>query len=124
MARRINVRAPAHQPAPAAHLSHTERRAADRELWWRQTSFKSNELTTEAQAEGAIEGMGDDYKVADFFGTDFKYKRFDAVEAAPRNISTLSGAKRVVANTGSASWKRSKAGAYGDDAHVMEGGTK
>ena len=57
-------------------------------------------------------------------GTEFKYKRFDAVEAAPRNISTLSGAKRVVANTGSASWKRSKAGAYGDDAHAMEGGTK
>ena len=36
----------------------------DRELWWRQSSFKSNEITTEAQAEGAIEGSGEDYKVA------------------------------------------------------------
>ena len=98
--------------------------SSDRELWWRQSSFKGKEITTEAQAEGAIEGAGDDYKVADFFSTDFKYRRFGIAEAAPRNISTLSGAKRVVANTGSASWKRSKAGAYGDDAHAMEGGTK
>ena len=34
-----------------------------RELWWRQSSFKAKEITTEAQAEGAIEGSGDDYKV-------------------------------------------------------------
>jgi len=34
-----------------------------RELWWRQTSFRAWEITTEAQAEGAIEGSGDDYKV-------------------------------------------------------------
>ena len=34
-----------------------------RELWWRQTSFKAKEITTEAQAEGAIEGSGDDNKV-------------------------------------------------------------
>ena len=73
-------------------------RAADRELWWRQNAFKANEITTEAQAEGAIEGSGDDYKVADFFGTDFKYRRFDALEAAPRSIAALSGTKRFVAN--------------------------
>ena len=98
-------------------------RAADRELWWRQNAFKANEITTEAQAEGAIEGSGDDYKVADFFGTDFKYRRFDALEAAPRSIAALSGTKRVVANAGAngaASWKRSKAGTSGDDAQAFE----
>jgi len=94
-----------------------------RELWWRQNAFTANEITTEAQAEGAIEGSGDDYKVADFFGTDFKYRRFDALEAAPRSIAALSGTKRVVANAGAngaASWKRSKAGTSGDDAHAFE----
>ena len=77
--------------APRARVDTRLRRAADRELWWRQSSFKANEITTEAQAEGAIEGSGDDYKVADFFGTEFKYKRFGAFEAAPRNVSALSG---------------------------------
>jgi len=94
-----------------------------RELWWRQSSFKANEITTEAQAEGAIEGSGGDYKVGDFFGTDFKYRRFDALEAAPRSIAALSGTKRVVANAGAngaASWKRSKAGTSGDDAQAFE----
>ena len=89
-----------------------------RELWWRQTSYKTKEIVTEAQAEGAIEGHGDEYKVADFFGTKFKYSRFDALEAAPRDVSALSGAKRTVrANA----WKTSKAGTSGDDAaHAAE----
>ena len=62
--------------------------------------------------------------MADFFGTDFKYRRFDALEAAPRRIAALSGTKRVVANAGAnagaASWKRSKAGTSGDDAQAFE----
>ena len=61
--------------------------------------------------------------MADFFGTDFKYRRFDALEAAPRSIAALSGTKRVVANAGAngaASWKRSKAGTSGDDAQAFE----
>ena len=61
--------------------------------------------------------------MGDFFGTDFKYRRFDALEAAPRSIAALSGTKRVVANAGAngaASWKRSKAGTSGDDAHAFE----
>ena len=86
--------------------------SSDRELWWRQSSFKGKEITTEAQAEGAIEGAGDDYKVADFFSTDFKYRRFGIAEAAPRNISTLSGAKRI--GQGS-TWNTSRAGTLGDD---------
>jgi len=86
-----------------------------RELWWRQTSFKGNEIVTEAQAEGAIEGIGDDYRMDDFFATDFKYKRFDVSEAAPRDATALTGAKRV---TGTPGWFR-RAGAIGDDAVVQ-----
>lgn len=89
-----------------------------RELWWRQTSFKSKEILTEAQAEGAIEGAGEDYKVADFFGTDFKYGRFDVSEAAPRDVSSLTGAKRVA--TSPYDWRASKAGTSGDDARPEE----
>ena len=43
-----------------------------RELWWRQSGFEGDEIRTEAQAKGAIEGEGRDYKVATFFATDFK----------------------------------------------------
>jgi len=85
-----------------------------RELWWRQSSFKTKEITTEAQAEGAIEGSGDDYKVVDAFGVDFKYRRFDAREAAPRNADLLAGTKRVAAVH---PWESTQAGTSGDDVH-------
>ena len=88
---------------------------ADRELWWRQSSFKSNEITTEAQAEGAIEGSGDDYKLDDVFGTDFKYARFNAAAAAPRNVSALSGPKRAAHGLARDSWQRARIGAAGVD---------
>ena len=42
-----------------------------------------------------------------------RYSRFSAVEAEPRDISTLTGAKRVA--SAAISW-RTKAGALGDDA--------
>ena len=82
-----------------------------RELWWRQTSFKGREVTTEAQAEGAIEGTGGDYKLDDFFGIDFKYRRFEVAEAAPRNVSALTGVRRA---TGVQGWVH-RAGTTGDD---------
>jgi hypothetical protein len=110
------VRAPrSSYPSPPAVLTRSLLCTADRELWWRQTSFKANEITTEAQAEGAIEGSGDDYKVADLFSTDFKYSRFAARKAPTRNISALSGVKRVLANAGRAAWKSSMAGAFADN---------
>ena len=34
------------------------------------------ESTTSAQGEGSIEGVIDDYKVSDQFGTTFKFSRF------------------------------------------------
>ncbi|EOD27247.1 hypothetical protein EMIHUDRAFT_205253 [Emiliania huxleyi CCMP1516] len=89
-----------------------------RELWWRQTSFKSKEITTEAQGEGAIEGSADDYKIDDPFGHTFKYSRCSAFEAAPRSVSALSGAKRAAGS--SAVWQASKAGILGDDLHQWE----
>jgi len=82
-----------------------------RELWKAQGSGK--ELTTQAQAEGAIEGEGNDYQVADFFATEFKYSRFAGSAAAPRNVAALSGNKRQLSSHphwGSAS------GSVGDDA--------
>jgi len=52
---------------------------------------KSVESTTSAQAEGAIEGVWVDYKLASPFSTDFKYSRFDALSAKPRDVKKLSG---------------------------------
>jgi len=54
-----------------------------------------DETTTSAQAEGAIEGVYTDYEIdsADPFGTSFKYSRFDATAAKPRDVSKLTGAK-------------------------------
>ena len=45
----------------------------------------------------------------------YKYKRFDVSEAAPRDATALTGAKRV---TGTPGWFR-RAGAIGDDAVVQ-----
>ena len=47
--------------------------------------------------------------MADFYATDFKYRRFNAVEAAPRNVATLTGAKRVTSPGSQYDWKKSKA---------------
>ena len=49
----------------------------------------SGEFTTYAQANGAIEGMPNDYKVASKYATDFKYSRFDAKSAEPRDVAKL-----------------------------------
>jgi len=52
------------------------------------------EFTTEAQAEGAIEGVFTDYVMPTPFATAFKYARFDTQGAvAPRDVTKLSGVK-------------------------------
>merc|ERR1711920_806063 len=48
------------------------------------------EVTTAAQAEGAIEGKYVDYMMATPFATAFKFSRFDANMAAPRSVAALS----------------------------------
>jgi hypothetical protein len=55
--------------------------------------YTVDEVTTQAMAEGAIEGVATDYEMPSRFATAFKYSRFDAVRASPRDISTLSGKK-------------------------------
>jgi len=56
-------------------------------------------MSTEAQAEGAIEGAGADYIMSsEPFATDFKYSRFNAVKADHRDVSLLKGSKRVRSN--------------------------
>jgi hypothetical protein len=54
---------------------------------------KGPEMTTTAQAEGAIEGTVLDYKVAGPFATDFKYARYNATSAKHRDVTKLTGAK-------------------------------
>lgn len=51
------------------------------------------ELSTSAQAEGAIEGTYHDYQMASPFSTSFKYSRYDKDAAAPRDVEALSGVK-------------------------------
>ena len=46
-------------------------------------------FTTYAQGEGAIEGSVEDYIVDRPFSTDFKFGRFDAATALPRDVSHL-----------------------------------
>ena len=51
-------------------------------------------------AEGAIEGLASDYKMAGPFATDFKYTRFSATSAQPRDVSQLKGKKKAAAKAG------------------------
>jgi hypothetical protein len=54
---------------------------------------KGPEMTTAAQAEGAIEGTLRDYRVATPFATDFKYSRYGATSAKHRDVTKIIGAK-------------------------------
>lgn len=54
------------------------------------------EVTTSAMAEGAIEGTAADYKMTTEYATEFKYTRFDATQAKPRDVSKLTGKKKTV----------------------------
>jgi len=64
--------------------------------------YSAQEVTTQAMAEGAIEGAAEDYAMNHKFGTDFKYTRFDAKSAKHRDTSKLSAPKRVAGASTSA----------------------
>ena len=51
--------------------------------------------------EGAIEGAAEFYTVdaANPFSTKFKYSRFHATHASPRNVSALTGLRRHIKPT-------------------------
>ena len=51
----------------------------------------SGDVTTRAKGEGFLEGIAADYKMRSNFDTAFKYSRFDATAAPPRNVSALGG---------------------------------
>jgi len=56
-------------------------------------------MSTEAQAEGAIEGTGADYVMSSApFATEFKFSRFNAVKADHRDVAALAGKKHVRTN--------------------------
>jgi len=55
--------------------------------------YRGTEVTTRAMAEGAIEGEAAEYEMDGPFATDFKYSRFSAAQAKPRDASTLKGRK-------------------------------
>lgn len=62
-------------------------------------------VKTRAQAEGAIEGNANDYKVSGRFSAVFRFGRFSAtpeVACAGRNVSALSGVKAPRRSGGSA----------------------
>mmetsp|Transcript_20134 Transcript_20134/g.44944 ORF Transcript_20134/g.44944 Transcript_20134/m.44944 type:complete len:239 (-) Transcript_20134:671-1387(-) len=48
-------------------------------------------VTTKADGEGAIEGTAEDYRINTPFATAFRFSRFGASAAPPRNISALRG---------------------------------
>jgi len=56
-----------------------------------QDNYTAAVVTTKAMAEGAIEGVAADYEMEDKFATTFKYSRFDAVAAKPRDVTKLLG---------------------------------
>ena len=49
----------------------------------------SEQFTTSAQGRGAIEGSVGDYEMPTPFATSFRFSRFDAVRARPRDTSQL-----------------------------------
>ena len=58
---------------------------------------------TIAQAEGAIDGTADDYRLDSVVDATSKYSRFARNSrdvCQPRNVSTLTGAKRRVRHSG------------------------
>jgi len=56
---------------------------------YRSWDATTRELTTHSNAEGAIEGMAEDYQVSSLSSLDFKYTRFRKRSAAPRDTSRL-----------------------------------
>jgi len=57
--------------------------------------YSEAEVTTEAMAEGAIEGRAEEYKMLNKYDTAFKYSRFDATSAKHRDVTKLLGEKPV-----------------------------
>lgn len=57
--------------------------------------YSKDEVTTSAQAEGAIEGKGSEYKMSSKFSVDYVFSRFSAAAAPTRNASMLQPKRSV-----------------------------
>jgi len=77
--------------------------------------YSPDVVVTLAMGEGAIEGDASDYEIkrSEPFSTAFKFSRYDAVHAVPRDVSKLTGLHREVRTAGSSPTET--AGASGDD---------
>merc|ERR1711920_50995 len=81
--------------------------------------YSTEVVVTKAMGEGAIEGAADDYEIRTEdgpFSPNFKFSRFWAVAAAPRNTSALTGTRHVVKKT-----QTQSAGILGDDFVAADG---
>jgi len=80
--------------------------------------YSGKVVVTKAMGEGAIEGVPGDYKLPanDPFSAKFKYSRFEALAAPPRDASKLTGVRREVGRHASAA-----ARSEGDDVMDMGG---
>jgi hypothetical protein len=75
--------------------------------------YSTKVVVTKAMGEGAIEGAAVDYEIRDVdgpFSPNFKFSRFWATTAAPRDTSALTGSRRVVKKG-----QMQAAGILGDD---------
>lgn len=84
-----------------------------KDLWKAQGG--GHEIVTQAQAEGAIEGSGEEYKMTGFFETKYKYSRFSVLEAPVRDVAKLAGTKREATRVGGDGTWNFAAGTIGDD---------
>jgi len=82
--------------------------------------YSTNIVVTKAMGEGAIEGAAEDYEIdaTDPYSSKFKYSRFHATRASPRNVAALTGLHRhAAADKGGGGMEG--ANMQGDDALVM-----
>ena len=80
--------------------------------------------SVQAMGEGAIEGVAEEYEIdaSNPFSTAFKYTRFHATRASPRNVSALTGLRRIVNAKEVSSGGMEGATMQGDDTLVADVG--
>jgi len=87
--------------------------------------YSGSIVVTQAMGEGAIEGTAEDYEIdsTNPFSTDFKFTRFHAVQASPRDVSALTGFHRKAHADKSESATMLGDDTLVDDEHAASGST-
>jgi len=65
----------------------------------KQDDYNASVVWTTAQAEGAIEGVADDYRVASPYATEFRFSRFDPLAEGKRGPAPVPAPKSTWAPT-------------------------